>query len=76
MHLKLPQNKEFEKQQNRLVIWLAIKLLIKSKVLRTLPQNSSGKEKAENIRLNREVPKERYISAVKREKIIDDLRLI
>ena len=31
---------------------------------------------AENIGLDRELPKERYISPEKRQKIIDDLRLI
>ena len=49
-----------------------------TKVSRTLPQNSSDKVKseAENIRLDTEIPKERYIFPERRQKIIDDLRLI
>ena len=47
-------------------------------VLRTLPQNSSGKvpNETENIELDRKIPKERYISPEKMKKIIYNLRLI
>ena len=44
-----------------------------TKVLKTSPQNSS---ETKNIGLDREIPKERYISPEKRQQIIDDLRLI
>ena len=49
-----------------------------TEVSRISPQNSSGTvtNEAENIRLDREIPKERYIFLEKRQKIIDNLRLI
>ena len=43
------------------------------KISRTSPQNSL--ETVENEH-NKEIPKERYITSVERQKIIDDLRLI
>ena len=49
-----------------------------TKVWKTLPQINSETvaNEAENIRFDREIPKERYIFPKKRQKIIDDLRLI
>ena len=49
-----------------------------TKVSRTSTQNSPGtvESETENIGFDREIPKERYISPVKRQKIIDDLKLI
>ena len=47
-------------------------------VSRTSPQNSSEAvtNEAKNIGIDREIPKERYVSPEQRQKIIDDLRLI
>ena len=49
-----------------------------TKVSRVSPQKSSEivKNEAGNIGFDREIPKERYISPEKRQKIIDDLRLM
>ena len=49
-----------------------------TKASRTSPQNNSETvtNEAENIELDKEIPKERYISPEQRQKIIDDLRLI
>ena len=49
-----------------------------TKASRTSPQNNSETvtNEAENIELDKEIPKERYISPDQRQKIIDDLRLI
>ena len=46
--------------------------------MRNSPENSSETvtNKADSIVLDRKVPKERYISLEKRQKIIDDLSLI
>ena len=44
-----------------------------TKVSKTIPQNNS---KTVAIEHDKEIPKERYISPEKRQKIIDDLRLI
>ena len=59
---------------------IGTKLLIKSKSLtkikKTWPKNSSEAviNEAENIKLGREIPKERYIAPDDRQKTIDDLR--
>ena len=44
---------------------------------KTLPQKSPETviNEAENMRLGREIPKERYISSEKEQKVIDDQRL-
>ena len=80
MHCKQPPTKQFKKQEKQLVIWLAIKLLKKiTKASRTSLQNSSETvtNKAENIRLDRDIPTKRYIYIYfKQQNIIDDLRLI
>ena len=49
-----------------------------TKVSRNSPQNSSltVEIETENIGFDREIPKERHISSEKRQRIIDDLRLI
>ena len=49
-----------------------------TKVSRTSPQNNSDTvtNEAENIRLERKISKKRNIFPEKRQKIIDDLRLI
>ena len=47
-----------------------------TKASKTLPQNSSVTNKQENIGLDREIHRERYISPEQRQKIIDNLRLI
>ena len=49
-----------------------------TKVSRVSPQKSSEivKNEAGNIGFDREIPKERYISPEKRQKIIDNLRLM
>ena len=49
-----------------------------TKVLRTSPQNNSDTvtDEEENIRFERKISKERNIFPEKRQKIIDDLRLI
>ena len=55
------------------MIWLAIKLLIGLHISKNSRQNNSETVKNEH---DKEVPNERYISPEKRQKIIDDLRLI
>ena len=49
-----------------------------TKVSKTLPNNSSETvtNETENVEQDKEIPKERYISSEKRQKIIDDLRVI
>ena len=49
-----------------------------TKVLRFSSQNNSeaGRNETENIGLDREIPKKRYISPEQRRKIVDGLRLI
>ena len=49
-----------------------------TKASRTSSLNSSDTvtNEAKNIEHDKEIPKERYISPVKRQKIIDDLRLM
>ena len=42
----------------------------------TKVSNTANKIEAENTELNKQIPKERYISPEKRQKIIDELRLI
>ena len=63
--------------QKQLVIWLVIKLQV-TIVSRSSQLNSSEKvtNETENIGLDTEIPTERYISQEKRQKIIDNLRLI
>ena len=66
MHLKLLQKEQLKKQQ-KLAIWLEIKL--QATALRTSPQNNLESDEEELLR-------ERYISPEKEQKIIDDLRSI
>ena len=49
-----------------------------TKVCRTSPQNNSETVayEIENIEHDKEIPKERYISPEKKQRITDDLRLI
>ena len=49
-----------------------------TKLLKTLRQNTSEivENDKENMKLDREISEERYISPEKTQKIIDDLRLI
>ena len=49
-----------------------------TKVSRILPQNNSETitNETQNIKHDKEMPKERYISPEERQKIIDDLTLI
>ena len=63
--------------QNQLVIWLVIKLQV-TIVSRSSQLSSSEKVTNEtgNIGLYTEIPTERYISQGKRQKIINNLRLI
>ena len=59
----------------RLTIKLLIKLL---KSQKNSPKNSSETvaNETEHIAVDREIPKERYISPEKRQEIINDLKLI
>ena len=65
MHLKLHQKERRKKQQKQLVLWLKIKLLIKSQ---EPSKNNSEKNEEEILR-------EKYILPELKQKIIDDLRL-
>ena len=47
-----------------------------TKVSKVLPQNNPVKNAEENIGLDREIHRERYISPEQKQKIIYDLRLI
>ena len=47
-----------------------------TKVSKTSPHNNSVTNEEENVELDREIHRERYISLEQRQKIIDDLRLI
>ena len=72
MRLKLVQKEQFKKQQKQLVIWLIIKLLIKSlKFKKKLQQNNLETVTNEH---GKEIPKEKYISLEERQEIIDKLR--
>ena len=70
MRLKQLQKQCFEKQQKQLVIWLVIKLLIK--ISKNSQQNNS---KTVTNKLDKEIPKRRYIYPEERQEIIDELRL-
>ena len=72
MRLKLVQKEQFKKQQKQLVIWLIIKLLIKSlKFKKKSQQNNLETVTNEH---GKEIPKEKYISLEERQEIIDKLR--
>ena len=65
------KKKYFKKKHKNLVIWLAIKSLIKLQVLHCEVMTASQIDKKLI-----ELPKERHISPEKRQHIIDELRLI
>ena len=69
-HLKLLQKKTAEAIGDLIDCKIANRITKDSKVSQ---QNNSGIVTSEN---DKEEPKERYISAEERQKIIDDLRLI
>ena len=73
MHLKLPQKEEAT------VDLIGNKIADKiTKISRSLPQNNSEmiRNETENIKHDKVIPKERYISPEGRHKVTDDLRLI
>ena len=79
MHLKLLQKEQFQKKVEASGYLIGYKITEKiRKVSRTSPQYSSGTVESEtdNIGLDKEVQKERYTSLEKRQKFIDNLRLI
>ena len=65
MHLKLLQKESFKKQQRQLVIWLVIKLLIELQKFQKIVTNELDKER----------PKERYVSPEERQETIVELKL-
>ena len=75
MHLKLLQKEQFKNQQRKLVIWLVIKVLTKSQKSQKFHHRMVEYE-TENIGFDWDIPKERYITQKKRQKIVDDLRFI
>ena len=74
MHVKLLQKESFKKQQKQLVIWLIIKLLIKSP---QKTEKNSEEDNSETVinKYDKEIPKERYLSPEQTQEIIDELRL-
>ena len=71
--LKTSSIRLIQKQQKQIVIWLMIKLLIKSQTFQKKSQlNQSRSVKNEH---DKEKPKERYISPEERQQVIDKLRL-
>ena len=73
MHLKLPQKEEAT------VDLIGNKIADKiTKISRSSPQNNSEmiRNETENIKHDKVIPKERYISPEGRHKVTDDLRLI
>ena len=50
----------------------------RTKFFRTSPQHNSKTvtNELKNVRFHKEIPKENYVSSERRQKIIDDLRLI
>ena len=79
MHLKLLRKDQFKKLLKQLVIWLVIKLLIKSQNLQknSLQNNSETvRNEEENVGHDRDIQKEKCISLEKTQQIINDLRLI
>ena len=77
MHLKLLQKRAIQKPAKSTGDLIGNKIADGiTKTSKTLPQNSSVINKQENIGLDREIHRERYISPEQRQKIIDNLRLI
>ena len=76
MHLKLLEKEQFRKQQKQPVNWLVIKSLIKVSRISTQNNSETITNETQNIKHDKEMPKERYISPEERQKIIDDLTLI
>ena len=77
MHLKLLQKRAIQKPAESTGDLIGNKIANGiTKASKTLPQNSSVTNKQENIGLDREIHRERYISPEQRQKIIDNLRLI
>ena len=77
MHLKLLQKRAIQKPAKSTGDLIGNKIADGiTKASKTLPQNSSVINKQENIGLDREIHRERYISPEQRQKIIDNLRLI
>ena len=80
MQDKQPRKEQFKKQQKQLVIWLAIKLLIKQQVFQ---RNKSAKElpndetkEEEDVDVEITTLKKRYISPEERQQVIVELRLV
>ena len=70
MHLKMLQKEKFDKQQKQQVIWLATKLL------KNLQKIKHKINIWETVKSETEKPKERHISQVEKQEIIDELRLM
>ena len=78
MHLKLLEKEQFRKKQRQLTgVLIGNKTDKITKALTSSPQNSSEtvESETESTGLDREIPKERYMSPEKREQIINDLIL-
>ena len=62
--------------KQQFVIWLVIELLKSSESPKNLNSSHKVSNKTENIRLDREIMKERYIFPGKRHQIVGDLRYL
>ena len=77
MHLRLLQKKAMQKNAEAAVDLIGNEIAERvTKASKASPHDNSVTNKEENIGLDREIYRERYISPEQRQKIIDDLKLI